>query len=115
MSFVLVRDGIELAPAEIARSRQARRRGLLGRDSIDGAIVLEPCRHVHTVGMRFPIDVAACTADGRVLHTARLAPWRLSRPKWRTRFVVEAKAGSFERWGLRVGDVVVVRPEEQPA
>jgi uncharacterized membrane protein (UPF0127 family) len=30
-------------------------------------------------------------------------------PVREARTVVEAKAGSFERWGLKVGDVVEVR------
>ena len=56
----LVRDGTVLASAEVATTRRARRRGLLGRDGVDGAFVLRPCRQVHTFGMRFPIDVAWC-------------------------------------------------------
>ncbi len=102
----LLRDGAVLAAVEVADSARARRRGLLGRDGIEGAIVLEPCRQVHTARMRFPIDVAFCDRDGVVLHTATLVPWRLSRPVWRSRFVVEAEAGSFERWRLGAGDVV---------
>ena len=68
----LVRDGDVLAAAEIAATARARRRGLLGRDGVEGALVLRPCRHVHTVGMRFPIDVAFCDADGVVLRTVTL-------------------------------------------
>ena len=54
----LVRDGTVLASVEVARSRAARRKGLLGRDGIDGALLLTPARSVHTLGMRFDIDVA---------------------------------------------------------
>jgi uncharacterized membrane protein (UPF0127 family) len=109
---VLLRDGHALAPAEVARTRRDRRRGLLGRDGIEGALVLDPCRQVHTAGMRFAIDVACCGHDGRVLRVVRLAPWRVSRPVRRAAFVVEAEAGAFERWGVRAGSVVTV--EELP-
>jgi uncharacterized membrane protein (UPF0127 family) len=102
----LVREGRVLATTEIAPTRRARRRGLLGRDGIDGALVLRPCRQVHTFGMRFPIDVVWCDASGQVLRIARLAPSRVSRPVMRARFVVEAEAGATERWGLRAGDVL---------
>ncbi len=74
----LVRDGDVLATAEVADSAKARRTGLLGRDDLDGALVIRPCRNVHTLGMRFAIDVAFCDASGRVLHTSTLAPWRIS-------------------------------------
>ena len=33
---------------------RARRRGLLGRDAFEGALVLRPCRHVHTVRHALP-------------------------------------------------------------
>jgi uncharacterized membrane protein (UPF0127 family) len=59
--------------------------------------------------MRFPIDVAFCDKDMVVLDTVRLRPWRLGRPRRRGRSVIEAQAGSFERWGLRIGDTVEVR------
>jgi uncharacterized membrane protein (UPF0127 family) len=94
---------------ELATTRAARRRGLLGRDGIDGALVLRPCRQVHTIGMRFSIDVAFCGRDGRVLRVTTMRPRRVSRIVWRSRFVVEAAAGSFEQWGVRRGGTVVVR------
>ncbi|MFM7616199.1 MAG: DUF192 domain-containing protein [Actinomycetes bacterium] len=105
----LVRDGSVLASAEVASGRRSRRRGLLGRSGIDGALLLRPCRQVHTIGMRFSMDVAFCDRDGRVLRVATLRPGRVSRPVRRAAFAIEAEAGSFGRWGLAVGDVVEVR------
>jgi uncharacterized membrane protein (UPF0127 family) len=105
----LVRGEDVLAAAEVAVTRQQRRRGLVGRDELEGVLVLRPCRQVHTLRMRFPIDVAFCDRDGFVLHTASLAPWRLSLPVPRAYFAVEARAGAFDRWKLVVGDIVEVR------
>ncbi|MHB8465569.1 MAG: DUF192 domain-containing protein [Acidimicrobiales bacterium] len=108
----LLRDGDVLAALEVATSRRDRRRGLLGRDGIDGALLLAPARSVHTVRMRFPIDVAYCArdADGllRVVATKAMARGRLGRPRMRARCVVEAELGAFERWGLAVGDLLEV-------
>lgn len=100
----LLRDGEVLASAEIAESRAARRRGLLGRDGIDGALVLRPARSVHTFGMRFPLDVAWCDRDLVVLRTSPLARNRLTRPVLHAALVIEAEAGSFARWNLALGD-----------
>jgi uncharacterized protein len=105
----LLRNGDVLASAEIANGPAARRKGLLGRDQLEGAFVLRPCRQVHTIGMRVPLDVAFCDARGRVLRTCSLSPWRVSRPVWRSAFVVEAAAGAFERWHLQPGDRLEVR------
>jgi uncharacterized membrane protein (UPF0127 family) len=104
----LVRDGEVLAGAEIATTHRRRRRGLLGRRGTRDAFVIPRCRQVHTIGMCFPIDVLWCAADGRVLHTARLAPGRISRWVRRARFVVEAEAGSTQRWHIGTGDVLEV-------
>lgn len=107
----LMCEGKVVAAAEIARGRGARRRGLKGREDFHGAFVLQPCRHVHTFGMRAPIDVAFCAADGRILRATTMPPWRLSRFVWGSRFVVEAEAGAFERWNLDEGDQVEVVDE----
>ena len=105
----LLRDGEVLASLEIAESRRDRRRGLLGRDGIEGAILLRPARSVHTVGMRFPLDVAFCDADLRVVRVVRMPRHRVSRLVWRSRAVIEAEAGAFDRWNLRPGDELEVK------
>jgi len=62
-----------LAALEIADSRKARRKGLVGREGIDGALLLPSARlGVHSIGMRFPLDVAFCDRDlGRTLQVFR--------------------------------------------
>jgi len=78
--------------------------------------VLRPCRWVHTIGMRFPLDVAYVDADGIVLRVAHMPRHRMARPVWRAAWIIEAEAGAFERWGLRQGDVVEVRDtDDHPA
>lgn len=108
----LVRDTEVLASLEEATTFSARAKGLIGRESHDGVLLLRGTRSVHTFGMRFPIDVAwLCDDDDayRVVRVARLAPRRLTRPVFSSRHVLEAEAGCFAHWGLEVGDVVEVR------
>lgn len=100
----LLRDGEVLASLEVADTRPARRKGLLGRDGVDGALLLPSARSVHTFGMRFPIDVAWCDRDMNVLRVARLPRNRMTRSVLRAHAVLEAEAGSFTRWNLAVGD-----------
>jgi uncharacterized membrane protein (UPF0127 family) len=73
---------------------------LLGRDQLDGALLLRPASSVHTIGMRFPIDVAFCDRQLVVLDVVTLAQHRVARPRLRARSVLEAPAGAFARWGL---------------
>ena len=105
----LLRDGEVIAAAELARSVPARWRGLLGRDGLDGAFVLPHTRAVHTLGMRFSIDVAFLDSTWRVVDLCTMSPWRVGRPRWCSS-VLEAEAGAFERWGLHRGDTVELRP-----
>jgi uncharacterized membrane protein (UPF0127 family) len=108
----LVREGDVLAALEVAENHRSRLVGLLGRDDFEGALLLRPARSVHTIGMRFPIDVAFCDRDLHVIDV--LAPMRrhrFGRPRWNARVVIEAEAGAFDRWGLRVGDHLEVKGE----
>jgi len=108
----LVRDTDVLASVETATSRRERRRGLIGRDSIEGVLLLR-ARSVHTFGMRFTIDVAFCAPTGddgyRVLRVVTVVPRRVTRPSLRGSVVLEASAGSFRRWGVGPGDRLDVR------
>jgi len=105
----LVADGRVLASVEIAEDFRTRAKGLLGRDGIDGALLLRPARSVHSLAMRFPIDVAFCDSDLFVLDIVALRPHRLTLPRWRARAVIEAEIGAFDRWGVHVGDQLEVR------
>ncbi len=106
----LVRGDDVLCSVEVAAAHAARVRGLLGRDGIEGSLLLPHCRSVHTIGMRFPIDVAFLDRDGRVVGVVTpMRPWRVGRPRLRARQIIEAEAGAFERWCVAVGDVLEVR------
>lgn len=105
----VLRDGDVLAAAEVADSVLARMRGLLGRSGYDGALFFPRTKAVHSLGMRFPIDVAFLDRRMKVVDAVRLAPWRMTRPRWRCHWVLEAEAGAFERWGLRPGDQLELR------
>lgn len=105
----VLRDGDVLAAAEIADSVLTRMRGLLGRSGYDGALFLPRTRAVHSVGMRFPLDVAFLDRQLKVVDAVQLAPWRMTRPRLRCHWVLEAEAGAFERWGLLPGDQLELR------
>ena len=105
----LVRDGEVLASLEEATTWRERKRGLLGRDGYEGALLIRPCSSVHTLGMRFDLDVAFCDEDLNVLSTLRMPRWRVGRPRPSSAWVLEAEAGAFERWRLRPGDHLEVK------
>lgn len=105
----LVRNGVVLASLVVPRSRKERAKGLLGRESFDGAMLLAPVRSVHTIGMAFDIDVAVLDEDHRVLKVMTLKKQRVSMPIRGGVAVLEAAAGTFREWNLQPGDELEVR------
>lgn len=100
----LLRDGEVIAALETADSMKARFKGLLGRDHLDGALLIKPAKSVHTIGMRFEIDVAYCDRDFNVIATTCMKRHRVGLPRLKAHCVIEAEAGAFERWSLKPGD-----------
>jgi uncharacterized membrane protein (UPF0127 family) len=102
---------------EIAATRRSRNRGLLGRDHLDeaAAMLLAPCTSVHTVGMRFPIDVVFVDRQGYAVKVVRnLRPWRIALSIGGSA-VIEMAAGSL-RWGqVMLGDRLYLAPAPQDA
>src|SRR3954466_14751776 len=71
MQLVNARSAVTIAnDVNLALTRSERRTGLLGRDSLapSAALVLSPCGSIHTMFMRFPIDVVFVDRDGRALR-----------------------------------------------
>jgi hypothetical protein len=107
MPWLVAGDRV-VSSLEVAESARRRARGLLGRETVEGAMWFPRTRAVHTVGMRFAIDVAYCDEGGRVLEIVTMRPWRLGRPRLRACSVVESEAGCLERWGVAVGTVLEI-------
>ncbi|MFF0537987.1 DUF192 domain-containing protein [Streptomyces coelicoflavus] len=103
--------GTVCVPLQIAGSYRARTKGLLGRDSIEGAMLLTPANSVHTFGMRMPIDVAYLDRRLKIIAVRTMRPGRLGLPRMRARHVLEAEAGAMNRWGVQVGTRIMVENE----
>ena len=89
----------------VAKSALSRMRGLLGRPRLSQGqgMLLRPCNLIHTVGMRYPIDVVFLRRDGLVLEVAReLAPGRM-RGRWGAHSVLELAGGEAARCAIVAG------------
>ena len=99
---------------EVAVTRRRRRKGLLGRSgmAVSSAMILAPCAAVHTMFMRFPIDVLFVDANGCALRIVpNLGPWRVAIQPF-AHAVVEMPAGSLEERRVRVGDRLYLQDED---
>jgi hypothetical protein len=98
----------------VADRAWSRLRGLLGRASLaDGeGLLLVPCRSVHMLGMRFPLDVAFIGPDGAVVATyPGLRPGARSAWHRGAHAALELPEGTLLRTGTREGDTLTWQAE----
>ena len=91
----------------VADSLYSRAVGLLGKAYLDPdeAMIITPCNFVHTLWMRFTIDVVFCDLELRILRIApHLVPWRLSPRVAAAKSVIEFAAGVTGQHKMQVGD-----------
>lgn len=83
--------------------------GLLGKKSLPEGhgLLLAPCNQVHTLFMRFTIDVVFLDSANTVIKICRgLKPWKFSPLIWGAKAVLEMSEGGADR--LEVGDQLIV-------
>ena len=91
----------------IAKTFLTRLIGLLGKRQLGATegLWLKPSNGIHTLFMRFPIDVVAFDRHGTVVKTAEnVRPWRILGVPRKTRSVLELPAGHLARNPIRIGE-----------
>ena len=106
----LIPSGAILAErGRLAESLPERMIGLLNRRSLesDEALVIPRCNAIHTIGMRFAIDVLYLNREGKIVAIYEaLPPGRICAAVRHATSVVEFPAGAAARFGLAVGQSV---------
>ena len=102
-------SGIVLATeAQAATNFLARLVGLIGRESLEPgreALILYPCRSVHTFFMRFALDLLYVDREGQVVESVSNLSPRSSGPLVRAAvMVIELPAGVIKEHGVKKGD-----------
>lgn len=90
----------------LASTRRARMRGLARLDELnaDHGLLLGPCRSVHTMTMRFALDLVWLDGEGRFVRLDEDVGPRRMRTCLRARSVVETAAGGGERFRAALDD-----------
>lgn len=95
--------------ARLASSSFARGWGLLGCRGLrlGEGLILRPCNAIHTIFMRFPIDVVFVDSRGRVRAVfCGVKPFRALPPVLGARWALELPAGTVASSGTRQGDML---------
>lgn len=109
-ALVRQRDAVRLVDrVEVAASLVARIIGLLGRQGLPPGqgMLLRPCSSIHTVGMRFSLDVVFFNRRMEVTRVwCALPPWRMATGGRGAHAALEMQAGWFPVGALAPGDRV---------
>jgi uncharacterized membrane protein (UPF0127 family) len=92
-----------------------RFKGLMLSDPLtdDYAFLIRQCSSVHTFFMRYPLDLAYLGGNEKIVKLVRnMPPWRVSWGGVGARHTLEMSVGGIERFGLRVGETVVLSKNE---
>jgi len=101
----------------VAQTHWSRLRGLLGASESDfrngRGLWIRPCRGVHTLAMRFPIDVVYLDPAGTVVHLERaLRPWRIAPVRLQAASVLELPQNTVTSTGTALGDRIEIKIKE---
>lgn len=104
------RELILATQVRVADRLWTRGRGLIGMPPLQPgeALVIRPCKGIHTWFMSYPIDVLYADEADRVLDLDEaVPPWRLGRIRWQSAYVIELPAGTIWRTGTRPSDQLI--------
>src|SRR5437588_12477574 len=108
----------------IARTHWSRLRGLVGTERSEfrpgQALWIVPCRGVHTLAMRFPLDLIYLDQFNTVISLQQdVQAWRFAPVHLRASSVLELPAGTIHESRTARGDKIEIvtanRPEELAA
>lgn len=105
----ITRGTVVASRAILARSFSSRLFGLLLRPQLGPGegLVIEPCSSVHTIGMRYTIDVLFVDPQGRVVGISeQLPPNRWYAGARRARQSIELPAGAIAASNTAIGDLL---------
>ena len=93
----------------VADTHWSRLCGLIGKTPANfpqgRGLWVVPCRGVHTLGMRFPIDVIYLTPENVVLYLEQgLPPWRFAPVRFHAASVLELPENTLRSTGTTIGD-----------
>ena len=92
---------------EVAESASQKVKGLLGRECLEDGqgLLFKGAGSLHTLFMRFPIDIIYTNKQGKVIKTAKaVRPFKLVAAPLRCHYAIELPAGAISASNTQVGD-----------
>lgn len=100
-----------IATLKFANSYFSRLKGLMFKKKLDYVLLLKPLKSkhkflssVHTLFMRFTIDLVFLDKNKKVLETAQLSPWKFYIPHKPANYILEMEKGAIKKYQIAIGD-----------
>jgi len=94
----------------VANTPFKRIKGLLGKKWLDKgqALILDPCNSIHTLFMRFPIDVLFVDKNKCIVKAiSSIKPFCLTPIYFQSKFTIELPVGTIEASHTTAGDEIL--------
>ena len=102
-------DKLLLSDVKIANNIWLRFKGLMftsKKDSVSGFLIPN-CNWIHTLFMRYPIDVVYLDSNYKVLDVEKyVKPWRMCLPRLKAKHVLELSPGLVADNSFSTGEVL---------
>ena len=96
------------ADVRVARNFFSRSIGLISKKilSDNEALIIKPCCSIHTLFMKFDIDVLFVNNKNEIIALyERVKPWRILPIHWNSSYVIELAPGSISNKNIKKDDL----------
>ncbi len=103
----ITKENIICPNTRVADTFFTRLKGLLGKTDFasDEGLLIIPCQSVHSVGMKFSIDVVFLDNDRQVVALLeKMRPFRCSKFYRDAKMALEIKEGKIQEMRIEIGD-----------
>lgn len=112
-AFNRTRNAYLATRLSVAGTHWSRLLGLMGKDAgsfpAGDGLWIVPSRGVHTLAMKFPIDVLYLDTHKHVVHVEQnLKPWRVAKVSMSTASVLELPGNTLKSSGTAIGDEIEI-------
>lgn len=112
-AFNRTRQSFLATELAVANTHWTRLRGLMGmvpaQFRLGRGLWIVPCHGIHTIAMRFPIDVVYLSSDKVVIHVEEnVKPWRITPVVMEAATVIEVPSHTIWNTGTALGDQIEI-------
>ena len=106
----ITKNTIIATEAKLADNFLARLKGLLGTELLEkgSALIITSCNGIHTVGMKYSIDIIFVDKNNKVIKIVTNMPSMKFTLCRRASYVIETSSDVVDTTSTKIGDIIAV-------